>query len=141
MSNFPDVRRPVLCYEGHVENVGWQGPVFEGKIAGCPGKNLKLEALRLWYQGPGSIITEVHVENLGWLPGVSTGALAGTTGRNFRIEALKCQIVNCPGVHIEYQGFVQKKGWTQWVKDGEVCGTSGEALRLEGIRFRLSFDN
>ena len=39
-------RVPLITYSAHVSEIGWQGAVKDGEIAGTTGRNLPLEALR-----------------------------------------------------------------------------------------------
>ncbi|KAK8805817.1 hypothetical protein WA158_002473 [Blastocystis sp. Blastoise] len=140
-SPFPILKRPLLAYSGHLQNLRWLKPVGEGYICGTVGKALRLEAIRLWYQGPGVISMESYVQNIGWMPPTGDGEICGTTGCGLRMEAIKIQILKADNMHIEYQVFQQNKNWSDWYRDGQVAGVIGKNLRLEAIRMRLSFDN
>ena len=39
-----------LCYEVHVQNIGWQGKKKAGETAGTTGKSYRIEAVKLWLE-------------------------------------------------------------------------------------------
>ena len=39
-----------LCYEVHVQNIGWQGKKKDGETAGTTGKSYRVEAVKLWLE-------------------------------------------------------------------------------------------
>lgn len=41
-----------LRYMGHVENIGWMDPVWEGEVCGTTGQSKRLEAVRIWLDDP-----------------------------------------------------------------------------------------
>ncbi|HEX4965677.1 MAG TPA: hypothetical protein VF173_33005 [Thermoanaerobaculia bacterium] len=124
-----------VCYQAHVEDVGWQPQVCDGDVAGTVGQSRRMEAIKITAPGR-SICYQAYLENDG-LQGVKCdGAPAGTTDRGLRMEALKVWIQSGGG-HTEYFGHVQDTGWTGPVRDGEIIGTIGASLRLEAVVLRI----
>ena len=89
--------RPVLTYQTHVQNIGWQSWVRDGALAGTSGKSLRLEAMNIRLTGELEQYYHVeyrtHVQNIGWQSWVRDGAMAGTSGKSLRLEALQIRLV------------------------------------------------
>ena len=126
-----------IGYLAHVQNEGWQQPVYDGATAGTTGKSLRMEALKI-FSTDGTIIQEisVHVQNDGWKtyknPGKNT--VMGTTGKSLRMEALKIKASK----PMKMRAHLQDIGWTKWVDcDGkQMVGTTGESRRLEAVEIK-----
>lgn len=130
-----------IQYNTHVQNIGWQEIVDDGKVAGTEGKSLRLEAVKLNIKSnlSGSIVYQTHVQNIGWQESVSDGKIAGTEGKSLRLEAIKIQLTGelANYYDIYYQTHVQNIGWIDWSKNGEPSGSTGYSYRLEAIRIVL----
>ncbi|MDR2931266.1 MAG: hypothetical protein LBV06_10250 [Propionibacteriaceae bacterium] len=129
-------------YSSHVQNVGWQDAVYNGKDSGTTGQSLRLEALKASLIGApaGSSLTySTHVQGLAWQAPVSDGAQAGTTGRSTRIEALTMSLSGpIAATHdVWYRVHVEGKGWLGWASNGAPVGTVGAGLRVEAIDIQL----
>ena len=48
--NLTGVPDKTLCYEVHVQNIGWQGKKKDGETAGTTGKSYRIEAVKLWLE-------------------------------------------------------------------------------------------
>ncbi len=129
-------------YQTHIQNIGWQGFLDNGDLAGTTGKSLRLESINISVENPVPGMTiryKTHVQNVGWLDWVQGGQASGTTGRSLRLEGIMIELVNAPaGYHVQYQVHVQNIGWQDWVQDGALAGTTGRSLRLEAIRIKIS---
>lgn len=145
-------------YCGHVQNVGWEKWVSNGDTAGRPGKNLRIEALKLRLTGElkdnYDIYYCLHCQNYGWLGWAKNGTASGTAGMSLRVEAIRVFIqekgedaplrignysqtfMYSPSIY--YTSYVQGQGWQNEVRKGELSGTSGKSLRLEGFCIRIS---
>jgi len=56
-----------LRYMGHVQDVGWTDPVWEGEVCGTVGEAKRLEAVRIWLESdetPAIIVVDEPDENL-----------------------------------------------------------------------------
>lgn len=131
-----------ISYRGHVQNIGWQGAVKNGKTAGTTGRGLHLEALSvsLANQVPGEfgqVQVNAHVTNLGWR-GYKTGT-AGTTGRNLSIEAVQMKLTGeiSKRYDIYYRVHAANIGWMAWAKNGQSAGTEGYAYSVEAVQVVL----
>ncbi len=131
-----------ICYQAHVQNIGWQRPVCNGDEAGTTGQGLRMEALRVWLTRPVGwmrVCYQAHVQNIGWQPWVCNGQQAGTTGRSLRIEALRIVLIHAPdNWDVCYKAHVENSGWQDSVCNGDEAGTTGQSLRLEAIQISLS---
>ena len=124
-----------ICYDAHVQNIGWQGWVCDRSVAGTTGQSLRMEAIAIVTSNTGGICAQAHVQNYGWM-GVDcepdgTEALVGTTGLGLRMEALALQVGNggiCADAH------VQDIGWQGLTCGNPIqVGTTGQSLRMEAI--------
>lgn len=127
----------IVRYQAHVAQIGWQGYVPGGEVAGTEGRELAMEAFVLNLEGPGRIIIQGHVQDIGWQSERISGEVIGTVGREKRLEAVKIQLLDSPSYTINYQAHVEDIGWMPYVNSGEVAGTTGKKLRLEAIRIKV----
>jgi N-acetylmuramoyl-L-alanine amidase len=135
------VENPSVNYTTHIQDIGWQKIVSNGKISGTQGQAKRLESIKISIgniEGLGVKYT-THVQGYGWLNYVSNGALSGTTGEAKRLEAIKIELTGAKAANYEihYRVHAQDHGWMKWVKDGQVSGTTGEAKRLEAIEIKI----
>ena len=118
-----------ISYQAHVQNIGWQSAVYDGKTAGTTGKNLGLEAIKIDFNKP--IYAKAHLQNTGWVDygKINKNTIIGTTGKNKGIEAL------CLKGDIKYRVHIQSFGWSNWTKaDGIITlGSVGLNKHLEAI--------
>ena len=132
---------PVVSYQTHVQNIGWQDYVKDGALSGTTGKSLRLEGLRVKVEGVEGLGIEyrAHVQNIGWQGYVADNDMAGTSGRSLRLEAVNIRLTGeaARDYDVYYCVHVQNYGWLAWTKNGGDAGSAGYAYRLEGIRIRI----
>ncbi|WP_349550913.1 GBS Bsp-like repeat-containing protein [Leuconostoc pseudomesenteroides] len=133
---------PIIQYNSHVENSGWQSPVENGQQSGTTGSGLRLEGIKAAIKSSaisGGVSYQTHVQNIGWQNTVKDGQLSGTTGKSLRLEAIKMSLTGqlAQEYDIYYQVHAQNYGWLGWAKNGEVAGTTGLGYRLEAIKIQL----
>jgi uncharacterized protein YjdB/beta-N-acetylglucosaminidase len=128
---------PSVSYSAQVQNIGWQGSVADGAMAGTEGQALRMEAIKISVNNVQDLGVQysAHVQNIGWQSPVSDGAIAGTVGQSLRMEAIKIQLTGAQAQNydIYYRAQVQTNGWMNWAKNGEVAGTTGESKRIEAM--------
>lgn len=127
-------------YKSHVQNVGWQNKVDDGKTSGTTGRDLRVEAITLETVNlpeNTKLKYKAHVQNVGWQAWKNEGEVAGTEGESKRIEAIKIKLENSEKYSIKYRVHVQDVGWQEWVNDGETAGTEGESKRIEAIQIQI----
>lgn len=138
--NTGDVVNGNVVYSTHVQNVGWQYKVADGKMSGTEGRSLRLEGITIesGIEGVG-IEYATHVQNIGWQGFVSNGKMAGTEGMSYRLEAIRIQLTgeNAEKYDVYYTTHVQNVGWMDWACNGEESGSSGYGYRLEGIKIEI----
>lgn len=133
---------PLVTYQTHVQNIGWQKAVSDGATGGTSGRGLRVEAFKVKLDNPdysGDIQVSSHVQNIGWQGWVSNGALSGTSGRALRVEALKIRLTGemANRYDVYYRTHVQNIGWTGWAKNGTASGSAGYAYRMEAVQIKL----
>lgn len=136
---------PVISYQAHVQNIGWQKAVQSGKTAGTSGKSLRVEALKIQLlNDKGTRVKGIryrsHVQNIGWQDWVKDGALTGTSGKSLRVEALQIELYGslAEKYDVYYRVHVQNHGWLGWAKNGECSGSSCYSQRIEAIQIVLT---
>lgn len=137
-----------LSYEAHVAEVGWQGVVDNGEMAGTTGRGLALEALRFNLKGASADCLQigVHVADIGWCDAVSSDSVAGTTGQSRALEAVNLTLSGDLGAtyDIWYRVHAANFGWLGWASNGQNAGSEGYGNALEAIEVKLvekgSFD-
>ena len=127
-------------YKTHVQNVGWQNWVADGKMSGTSGKAYRLEGINIKLNGiKGGIQYRTHVQNIGWQGWKKDGEMSGTSGRALRLEAIQIKLTGeaAEKYDVYYRVHAQNFGWMGWAKNGEEAGTAGYGFRLEGIEIKL----
>lgn len=81
---------PVLTYQAHVQDIGWQDEVANAETAGTTGRNKGVEAIRVFIAdgAEDAVQIQAHVQDIGWpsdYSWVGDGEIAGTTGQNKHI--------------------------------------------------------
>lgn len=138
----PDEIKPTVNYQTHVQNIGWQGVVKNGEIAGTSGKNLQLEAIKINLSDAalaGNIEYSTHIQNIGWQDYKANGALSGTTGKNLQLEAIKIKLSGDVSRYYDvyYRVHIQDKGWLNWAANGAPAGSQSASKRLEAIQIKI----
>ncbi len=139
-------KKAQIKYNAHIQDVGWQGDIYNGSTSGTTGQSKRLEGIKIELGSPvtskysGSIQYKTHIQNIGWESGwKSNGALSGTTGRSLRLEAIQIKLTGelANKYDIYYRVHAQEFGWLGWAKNGESAGTQGYSYRLEAIQIQL----
>ena len=138
----PDEIKPNVNYQTHVQNIGWQGVVKNGEIAGTSGKNLQLEAIKINLSDAalaGNIEYSTHIQNIGWQDYKANGALSGTTGKNLQLEAIKIKLSGDVSRYYDvyYRVHIQDKGWLNWAANGASAGSQAASKHLEAIQIKI----
>jgi len=138
----PDEIKPTVNYQTHVQNIGWQGVVKNGEIAGTSGKNLQLEAIKINLSNAalaGNIEYSTHIQNIGWQAYKANGALSGTTGKNLQLEAIKIKLSGDVSRYYDvyYRVHIQDKGWLNWAANGASAGSQAASKHLEAIQIKI----
>ncbi|MDK6783601.1 C39 family peptidase [Enterococcus faecalis] len=138
----PDEIKPTVNYQTHVQNIGWQGVVKNGEIAGTSGKNLQLEAIKINLSDgalDGNIEYSTHIQNIGWQDYKANGALSGTTGKNLQLEAIKIKLSGDVSRYYDvyYRVHIQDKGWLNWAANGAPAGSQAASKHLEAIQIKI----
>lgn len=125
-----------IGYQGHVQNIGWQAPVYDGAMAGTTGQSLRLEGLRFFTQD-GTVIqqVDVYVEGKGWQTSKnpSKDRVIGTTGQSKALYSIRIKTTK----KCKYRIHRKDKGWSNWMDcDGKTCVNYKDGLRLEGIEMK-----
>ena len=133
-----------IQYNGHIENIGWQGYKQNGEISGTTGNCKRLEALVINKESFNSYVSnnlkikyQVYVDGYGWQNWKEEGEIAGTTGEARKIEAIRIKLNNPEAYSIQYKVHIEDLGWTDWLSNGEIAGNSGQNKRIEAIKIRL----
>ena len=128
-----------VSYRTHVQDLGWQEYVSDGKTSGSTGRGLRLEGINIKLKNKENINVkyQVHVQDIGWQDWKSNDQMAGTSGQAKRIEAIRIKLENTDEYDIMYRVHVENIGWQDWKKNGEMAGTSGKAFRLEAIEIKV----
>lgn len=138
-------KKPIAVqYSAHVSEIGWQGAVQDGAMAGTTGKSLGIEALKVSIANAaedetGSILIRPHVQDIGWMDYSSNGSIAGTTGQAKHIEAVQIKLDGALAekYDIYYRVHAANIGWMGWAKNDERAGTQGYGYAIEAIEIEL----
>lgn len=136
---YPFIDGTQVVIQAHVQDIGWQDWVSNGKTAGTEHKCKRVEAIRFKVDNAyldGDIEAQAHVEDIGWQGWKASGSLAGTTGQGKRIEAIEFRLAGDLANYYDawYRANVQDIGWMGWTKNGSPAGTTGVAGRMEAMQ-------
>ena len=113
------LKRPVLCYQTHQAKNGWLPINVEGDISGEIGKELNLQALRIYFSEPYcDVFYAVYYPKEGWTDEVSNKVQAGVTGKNRAIYGLYIRL-NSKTLDVAYRVHNFKGEWSPWQKNGD----------------------
>lgn len=133
--------RPMLTYNAHLQNIGWQGWVSEGSVSGTTGQSRQMEALsiKLSNNGRSMITYRAHVKDYGWLNWVQSGGIAGTTGKSCRLEGIQIKLNHefVSRYDIYYRVHIANYGWLGWAKNGATAGSEGIGMPAEAIQIKI----
>ena len=133
--------RASILYKTHVQDIGWQDFVQDGKMSGTSGRSKRLEGIQIKLSSKlkGNVEYQTHVQDIGWQGWKYNGTMSGTSGQSKRLEAIRIklsgEIANKYDVY--YRVHCQDFGWLGWAKNGEASGSEGFSKRLEGIEICL----
>ena len=133
--------RASVMYRTHVQSIGWQDFVQDGKMSGTSGQSKRLEGIIIQVSSKlnGSIEYQTHVQSIGWQGWKSNGAMSGTSGQSKRLEAIRIRLTGeiANKYDVYYRVHCQSYGWLGWAKNGKASGSEGFSKRLEGIEICL----
>lgn len=138
----PFVKKTLVNYSTHIQNIGWQSGKADGELSGTTGKALRLEAIKISLgnvEYTGGIQYSTHIQNIGWQNWKSNGVISGTEKQAKRLEAIKIKLTGTMAskYDVYYRVHAQNYGWLNWTKNGNPAGTQGKAKRLEAVEIRL----
>ncbi|GLZ33731.1 hypothetical protein Lesp02_59190 [Lentzea sp. NBRC 105346] len=120
-----------VCYNAHLQDIGWQGARCNGEIAGTTGQSRRLEAIVIVVSTDvGGVCYNSHLQDIGWQGTRCNGEISGTTGQSRRLEAIA---IGASIGSICYNSHLQDIGWQGTRCNGQVSGTTGQSRRLEAI--------
>ncbi|WP_019680335.1 hypothetical protein [Ruminococcus flavefaciens] len=127
---------PQASYIAHVQSKGWLSYVSGGETAGTTGDSLRLEALRIRFDG---VRYQAHVQSKGWGDWVDSDDPVGTVNEKKAIEAVRIKLTDdmAKKYDIYYRLHVAHYGWLGWAKNGEPAGTTGGRVRAEAIQIKV----
>ena len=134
---------PGVAYTTHVQDIGWQPYVSNGKMAGTTHESKRLEAIKIKLKGinyTGNIEYKTHIQDIGWERYFKkNNEMSGTSHESKRLEAIKIRLTGEVAEHYDvyYRVHAQEFGWLGWARNGELSGTAHYSYRLEGIEIKL----
>ncbi len=135
-----DINVKGIAYQGHLQDIGWQGWKYNGELSGTTDQSKRLESIMLTINNDlkdANVLYRTHIQDIGWQDWKQNGELSGTVGLSKRIEGIEIKLENAPGYSVEYRIYVEGLGWQEWRRDGETAGTEGQSKRLEALEIRL----
>lgn len=113
-----------IIYSVYVREQGWLDNVSNGAVAGLPGQNKPVEAIKISLTGElekyCDIYYRAYIEEYGWLGWAKNGQPAGSSTINYKMEAMQIKIVykgaSAPG-NIQNSYIEKKVSNSVWVPD------------------------
>ncbi|MFD9948123.1 hypothetical protein ACFWYW_55135 [Nonomuraea sp. NPDC059023] len=132
-----------ICYNAHVQDLGWLDWKCAGQMAGTQGQGLNLEALNFMTTIPGGICARVKLVGArrwdSWeCRNVNESFRVGTVGENQPLEQVEIKIrdIDATDARLIGSAHVRNRGW---LGDGNAwrriyLGSEGWGLPMEAIR-------
>lgn len=138
----PYIKKTTINYQAHVQDIGWQDAVLDGKTAGTTGRNKGIEGLKINLSDSDAVANiqyRAHVRNIGWQDWVTGGQLAGTVGRALPTEAYEIKLTGelANKYDVYYRVHSSNVGWLGWAKNGQSAGTEGFGFKVEAVQIKL----
>lgn len=133
---------PMINYQAHLRNGGWQATKRNGETSGTTGQSSRVEAMRINVSNtplPGAIEYSTHVQNIGWQGYVRNNDLAGTTGRALHVEAIRIRLTGQLNqfYDVYYRVHSANFGWLDWARNDQYAGTANLNFPMEAIQVML----
>jgi uncharacterized protein YjdB len=124
-----------ICYQAYVQDIGWQGVVCDGFVAGTEHQSRRMEALSIGTTNVGGVCANAYLENIGWqgwrCAADGSTAMVGTTGQSRRMEALQLRVGSGS---VGANAYLQDIGWQGLTCGNPVTvGTEHQSRRMEAI--------
>lgn len=121
-----------LSYQAHVQDIGDQAWKHDGETAGTTGKRLRLEGIRIDFDG--DVYAKAHIQHRGWKDygKITKDTLIGTKGEGLALECL------CLKGDFKYRVHLADFGWTTWTKADSIStlGSVGQGIPIEAIQIK-----
>lgn len=136
-----------ICYQAHVQDIGWMDWKCDGEWAGTQGQARKLEAVRIHVNAPSDVFkvcAKAHRSNYGWDDHYECASnnheiqigTTGTIGFNNPMEAMRVYFDTTPDSP-QGNAYIRNDGWLPgpryFVNNWLVMeiGSTGRGLPME----------
>jgi len=126
-----------FTYNGHIENIGWQGWTNLGYMTGTTGQSLRLEGIQFSSSTYFNFQARGYVQNKGWLPYVGLNETVGTSEQRTRMEAIQINVPSTYATNVYYQAYMENNGWMPLVSNNQTAGIMHQSLRMEAFRMYM----
>ena len=132
----------LVALQAHVQGLGWEQKVFDGKVSGTTGKGRRMEALKISLQNDAASSGGIQYRSYAngtWQSWAANGETCGYEGQCKAIEAVQLNLTG-DAAHkydIYYRVHCGGYGWLGWAKNGEEAGTIGYAYDGQAIEVVL----
>lgn len=143
-------------YQCYMESYGWMSKTMDGDISGLPGRDKRMEAIRINLTGDIAkdydVYYRVYSDIYGWQGWAKNGATAGTIGLSKKLYAIQVKLIQKGSTPpsgtlgsyrkstISYQTYVKSNKWIKSVRDGVTSGTLGKNKSVEGLKIKKLSD-
>ncbi|MBE6464502.1 MAG: hypothetical protein E7003_04190 [Eggerthellaceae bacterium] len=133
----PAFVEPLVSYEAHTSNGGWQPRKSDGDTAGIIGGET-LDALYVISASStidGSVVSQGYVEFSGWQTEISDDT-SGEIGQPGALQAIRLSLDGeVSGLYdIYYRTHLADKGWMDWASNGESAGSVGYGRHIDAVQ-------
>lgn len=129
----------LVAVQAHMQNLGWEREVYDGKVAGLTGKERRLESFKAYLtKGNGGIQYRVNGGS-GWENWVDNNAEAGFAGQSKGVQAIQMRLTGAAAnqYDVYYRSHVAHIGWLDWAKNEDSSGSHGYGYNIEAIQVKL----
>ncbi len=134
-----------LSYQSHVQSIGDQAVVNEGKISGTTGLGKRLEAIKINLDTKldGEVLYKSYIQGIGFESDYKTsGEVSGSKNQAKAIQLIKIKLSGKLALKYDvyYRVHSAKVGWQDWVKNDEVAGVNDFDIQAIEIKLYLKED-
>ena len=130
-----------ITYSSHIQSIGWQDYVEDGKTSGTTGRSLRMEAYKIKLDSvlDGDIVYKTYISKRGWSGESKSNEMSGTSGLSRNIEAIQIKLTGNISNYFDiyYRVHASHIGWMGWAKNGSKAGCIDSDSNLEAIEIKL----
>lgn len=133
-----DSTKPVVKYQGYVNNTWSTTNVQEEQVIGTPGSGQPIKDFKFSVNPISNlkVTYQSYYEKTGWSNWFSDGNASGK--QDDAIDGIRIKLEgDTKNFHVLYKVYTKNIGWQNWSKDGEISGFIGKNNSIEAVSIKI----